>query len=452
MALDTEMMHNSSPESLAAKYLQSYYGNSPIEYPINPFKMLVDEGILFSLMDFNKLEGVYIPASSDEDVPVVGINVNRPITRQRYTAAHELCHHLRDADKPFSCITNSRSNVERYAEDFAAALLMPFDELNKQVNKRRDQDGFITLDDVLMIAAYFGVSFQACLFRIAFNTTAMPGDNDIKSLKRIANKYKPENKRKQYHISNAKLYAGLIDCCSEQFSFTPTEKAKLLFQNEYIYNDSRMEGLDVTQEQASEIVTDIRLNQRNSIYCTEDNEGFLSIAGHYYMYQEVFSPKTDLPLNIYQLFYFNKLLFSQYPHPEAGGTTRQTDTIVLGAGFKSIDYCDIYPELNKLNNEFNKYFNKKEEMKLSEYLEHVVKTHHRITVIHPFSDGNGRTSRVFMNAELIKAGITPFYISVGDKDEYLSALARADECGDYNDLCELIYRLILKYYVKLNKE
>ena len=87
----------SDPEALASAYLSKYFANQKIEYPINPFRMLKDEGVLFSLMDFKKLEGVYVPAENSEDIPVVGINVNRPITRQRFTAAHELCHHFRDA-------------------------------------------------------------------------------------------------------------------------------------------------------------------------------------------------------------------------------------------------------------------------------------------------------------------------------------------------------------------
>ena len=52
----------SDPEALASAYLSKYFNNQEIEYPINPFQMLKDEGILFSLLDFKKLEGVYIPA------------------------------------------------------------------------------------------------------------------------------------------------------------------------------------------------------------------------------------------------------------------------------------------------------------------------------------------------------------------------------------------------------
>ena len=81
MQFETDIKKYNDPEEMAAAYLVKYFENKKIKYPINPFQMLKDEGILFSLMDFKKLEGVYIPAASADDVPTVGINVNRPITR-----------------------------------------------------------------------------------------------------------------------------------------------------------------------------------------------------------------------------------------------------------------------------------------------------------------------------------------------------------------------------------
>ena len=90
-------------ESMAAAYLAAYFGNSEIKYPISPFKMLKDEGVDFVIRNFYKLEGVYIPAQTQDDIAIVGINANRPITRQRFTATHELCHHFRDADKQVAC-------------------------------------------------------------------------------------------------------------------------------------------------------------------------------------------------------------------------------------------------------------------------------------------------------------------------------------------------------------
>ena len=144
------------PEEMAAAFLARYYGNQKIEYPINPFQMLKDKGILFSLRNFKKLEGVYIPATGKDDIPTVGININRPITRQRFTAAHELCHHFRDAEREISCpISGKKNSIEDFADKFAAALLMPINELRHQVGKRQKNGRrYISFDDVLEIANF----------------------------------------------------------------------------------------------------------------------------------------------------------------------------------------------------------------------------------------------------------------------------------------------------------
>lgn len=449
MQFESEAKKYTDPEKMAADYLVKYYGNQKIEFPINPFQMLKDEGVLFSFMDFKKLEGVYIPASSEDDVPVVGINANRPITRQRYSAAHELCHHFRDADKEISCPIGSKNVIEKFAEGFAAALLMPIGELRAQVNKRRNSTHNISFDDVLEIADYFGVSFQACLFRIAYLIHAIPGNTEPEELRKRVNKYGPDKERKRMHMTYSQLYASLIDCFQEQLVFTPSDYARYVFQNEYIYNDSRMEGLDVTVEQASEIVTDLRLNMQNSKYCSEENEAYLSIAGHYDMYREIFAEPVKQSLDIYYMFTLNKLLFSHYPNPEFGGSSRQNNTLVLGAKFETVDYHDIFNELTKVDEVVKDYYSKRDEIPTSEYVKHVVRTHHRITVIHPFPEGNGRTSRAFMNVQLVRAGLTPIYIKVEDKKEYVAALSRADQCGDYDELYEIIFRLILRSYVDL---
>lgn len=449
MYFETEMEKNIDPERMAAAYLVKYFGGRKIEYPINPFQMLRDEGILFSMRNYVTLEGVYIPASSKEDIPVVGINANKPITRQRFTAAHELCHHLKDSDKQVSCPIGARNATEKYAENFAAALLMPLTELKAQVEKRKDQSGCVSFDDVLEIADYFGVSFQACLFRIAYIIHAISGNTEVGELRKRINEYKPDKKRRLRQMTYTKLYEGLIDCYREQLTFKPSDYARNVFQHEYIYNDSRMEGLDVTLEQASEIVTDLRLKMQNSEYCKEENEAFMSIAGHYKMYQEIFEEPVNNSLNVYYLLKLNSLLFSYYPHPEFGGATRQNNTLVIGGKFETVDYHQIVTELIKVDVELKKSFSKMAEMPLSEYIEQVARIHHRITVIHPFPEGNGRTSRAFMNVQFVRAGVTPIYIKVEDKKEYIEALSRADQFGDYNELYELIFRLIIRCSVDL---
>lgn len=359
MQFQTEAKRFTDPEEMAAVYLTKYFGNDEIEYPINPFQMLKDEGILFSLRDFKKLEGVYIPQSSDDDIPAVGINWNRPITRQRFTAAHELCHHFRDANKQISCpIGGNKTTIELFADKFAAALLMPINELRHQVNKRRKNHKNISSDDVLEIADFFGVSFEAALFRIAYQIHAIDGNTEPNELRKRIRKYKPEKVRRSRHMTYTKLFSGLIDSYQEQFMFAPTNYAMFLFQNEYIYNDSRMEGLEITLEKAAEIVTDLRLHAQNSDYCTEDksNEAFLSIAGHYDMYQEIFAQPVKDTLSVYDSFRLNQKLFSYYPNPEFGGSSRKNNTLVLGAKFETVDYHDIFAELGKVETDVKDFF------------------------------------------------------------------------------------------------
>ncbi|WP_295086917.1 ImmA/IrrE family metallo-endopeptidase [Ruminococcus sp.] len=135
MINDYEALANGgmSADQLASTFFNEYYKDKTPIYPINPFQMLKDMGILFSVRPFKNYEGVYIPPEDDNDISVVAININKPITRQRYSAAHELCHFLKDSHKQFACVPNSQNEIERYAERFASELLMSTPELKKQV-------------------------------------------------------------------------------------------------------------------------------------------------------------------------------------------------------------------------------------------------------------------------------------------------------------------------------
>lgn len=447
--LEAKYYHN--PECMAADYLRVYFGNRKIEYPINPFRMLRDEGVFFALGDFKRLEGIYIPASIEGEHPIVGINVNRPITRQRFTAVHELCHHFHDADMENTCTIGSRNATEKFAEKFASAVLMPLTELRVQVNKRQNSRGYVSFDDVLEIANYFGVSFSACIYRIAYSIHAIDGDTEPSALEKRIQKYKPDLVRKNKHITYAALYAGLVDNYKEQLAFTPNDYTRHVFQNQYIYNDSRMEGLNVNINEASEIVADLRLRAQNSPYCKEENEAFLSIAGHFDMYQSIFEEPVPDALSVFDTFALNKKLFSYYPYPDFGGNVRQNNALVLGAKFETADYHDIYDELVKLDQTVKNVYGNRNNISISDYIKHIAKTHHRLTVIHPFPEGNGRTARAFMNVQLVRAELPPVYIKVEEKEEYIKALERADKTGDYDELYEILFKTIIKCHVELRE-
>jgi Fic family protein len=81
--------------------------------------------------------------------------------------------------------------------------------------------------------------------------------------------------------------------------------------------------------------------------------------------------------------------------------------------------------------------------------------HFRLTAIHPFGDGNGRTARLLMNLLLIRAGFPPVSVRPLDRAAYLSAL----EKGSVDDVLEPFRTLMsrrlaetLEVYVDLIKE
>jgi len=59
--------------------------------------------------------------------------------------------------------------------------------------------------------------------------------------------------------------------------------------------------------------------------------------------------------------------------------------------------------------------------------------------------------RAFFNVTMVRNKLTPVYIKVEDKDEYVSALAAADRSADYAPLFEFFFRAILRTNVELTR-
>ena len=438
----------SDPEKLAQAFLKDYFNGKQATYPINPFQMLTDMGVPFVFRPFKNYEGVYIPSEDPDDIPVVAINLKRPIARQRFTAAHELCHHIKDRNSGMMCQIGSRSEMERYAENFAAALLMPIGALTEQV-KKYAVNGCVSFDDLLRIAHFFGVSFQSCALRVAYKLNAIDGDTSPKLLTKRITKYAPEKKRILENLENLVLYEGLFLAAANNLILAPSPNISYKFQNEYVYNDSRLEGVELELEQVAEIVTDIRLKKQDSEFCSSKYKDVIEVAGHAAMYQTIFEMAVQDKISIFDSLILNKQLYSCAPFPDEGGKTRDVDTLVLGAKFETVGYLDIYSELLKLEEQVQYIKDYASKINITEYIERAIQIHHRMTVIHPFSDGNGRTSRAFLNLLLIRNKIPPVYVKIENRKEYLSALSVADRTHNFGPLYEVFFKGIMQVHSDL---
>ncbi len=68
--------------------------------------------------------------------------------------------------------------------------------------------------------------------------------------------------------------------------------------------------------------------------------------------------------------------------------------------------------------------------------------HAKLTWIHPFEDGNGRTARTIMNFTLMKKGFPMFFIPIEKREEYYKSLEVADK-GEYKEYVSQMLRLIV---------
>lgn len=71
-------------------------------------------------------------------------------------------------------------------------------------------------------------------------------------------------------------------------------------------------------------------------------------------------------------------------------------------------------------------------------IERASQLHTRFVKIHPFVDGNGRTARLILNLELMKAGYPPAIIRVEDRSRYYDVLDHACVTGDFDGITELV--------------
>lgn len=67
--------------------------------------------------------------------------------------------------------------------------------------------------------------------------------------------------------------------------------------------------------------------------------------------------------------------------------------------------------------------------------------HGELVKIHPFIDGNGRTSRLVMNLCLMNSGYLPVIIKKEKRLDYYNALDKAHTTGDYTDFVKLVNEL-----------
>jgi Zn-dependent peptidase ImmA (M78 family)/transcriptional regulator with XRE-family HTH domain len=139
----------------AARAIRTHWGLG-IDPILNLSELLEERGIKILSTNLSDIDGLTakVRRKSGEPIPVIVIKANTWSERKRFTLAHELGHMVMGVAHDV--------NVEKAANRFAGAFLMPPEALWREVGKTRTT---ISLGELLRLKELFGASFQAIVYR-----------------------------------------------------------------------------------------------------------------------------------------------------------------------------------------------------------------------------------------------------------------------------------------------
>ncbi|MBR2068053.1 MAG: Fic family protein [Solobacterium sp.] len=153
--------------------------------------------------------------------------------------------------------------------------------------------------------------------------------------------------------------------------------------------------------------------------------------------------KDKEPISEWIIKNIHQLVLKQIDDNYAG-RYRNVNVSIKGATHIPPDYL-VVPEL------MEQLILKDKEWKKYHPIIRATLLHGELVKIHPFIDGNGRTSRLVMNLSLMKSGYQPIIIKKENRLDYYNVLDKAHTMGDYTDFVKLVNELeieMLKRYLE----
>ena len=133
---------------------------------------------------------------------------------------------------------------------------------------------------------------------------------------------------------------------------------------------------------------------------------------------------------------------------QIGGVYRNVEVRITGAAHKPPAPSEMYRQVKNFFADLT-YRTELNAIELAAW------THAEFVKIHPFTDGNGRTSRMIMNYQLLSNGFLPVSIAKENRLEYFDALETYAVNGDLAPFAEMIAVLEqqrLEEYISIAEE
>ena len=142
--------------------------------------------------------------------------------------------------------------------------------------------------------------------------------------------------------------------------------------------------------------------------------------------------KDDNPITEWNIKGIHQLVLKDIDDENAG-KYRNENVTIKGANHIPPDYLVVSELMEQLIVNYNNW-------KSYHPIIRAALLHGELVKIHPFVDGNGRTSRLLMNLDLMSGGYVPLIIKKENRLKYYEALDKAHTTNDYTDFIKLVIK------------
>lgn len=208
-------------------------------------------------------------------------------------------------------------------------------------------------------------------------------------------------------------------------------KLKEQFSLEMTYNSNAIEGNKLTLKETYLVINDGLTVKGKSL------KDHLEAKNHHeaihFLYDLIEHDKKHT-VSERLIHSLQQLIIKDIEDDEAG-RYRQGTVMISRSSHKPPPPFDVPKLMEELVTWIKKNESKKHPVELAAL------AHHKLAHIHPFTDGNGRTARLFMNLILMQKGYPIVIVLKNDRKKYYRALEKADK-GKTDDIEKFIAQAV----------